>query len=307
MAASVQRSLRLTVMRVAVLGGNGQLGHDVMAAFNLNGDVVIALTHDDVEVTSQSSVARALVEARPDLVVNSAAFANVDGCEAEPARAFAVNSIGALNVAQVSDSLRAKLIYISTDYVFDGKEHIPYTEEHTPAPVNVYGNSKLSGEHFVQSINPRHFVVRVSGLYGVRPCRSKRGLNFVELMLKLSREREELRVVDDEFVTPTPTVEIAKQLVILSGTSDYGLYHATAEGSCSWYEFARAIFDLTDTKVRLERARPGEFPAKVPRPKYSVLENQALKQKSLNIFSPWQAGLENYLAQRDEKRSVIPV
>lgn len=306
MAASVQRSLRLTVMRVAVLGGNGQLGHDVMAAFNLNCDVVIVLTHDDVEVTSQSSVARALVEAQPDLVVNSAAFANVDGCEAEPARAFAVNSIGALNVAQVSDSLRAKLIYISTDYVFDGKEHIPYTEEHTPAPVNVYGNSKLSGEHFVQSINPRHFVVRVSGLYGVRPCRSKRGLNFVELMLKLSREREELRVVDDEFVTPTPTVEIARQLVILSGTSDYGLYHATAEGSCSWYEFARAIFDLTDTKVRLERARPGEFPAKVPRPKYSVLENQALKQKSLNIFSPWQAGLENYLAQRDQKHSVIP-
>jgi len=127
-------------------------------------------------------------------------------------------------------------------------------------------------------------VLRVSAIYGLQPCRAKGGLNFVELMLKLSREREELRVVDDEFVTPTPTVQIASQLVALSRSSDYGLYHGTAEGSCSWYEFAGEIFRAAGAKIRLERARPGEFPAKVPRPKYSVLENGALKAIHLNVL-----------------------
>lgn len=164
-------------------------------------------------------------------------------------------------------------------------------------PLNVYGNSKLAGEYFVRAENPRHFVVRVSGLYGSHPCRAKGNLNFVETMLKLGRERDELRVVNDEFVTPTPTVEVARQLVALSRTSDYGLYHATAEGECSWYEFAKAIFELSGTRVRLEAARPGEFPAKVARPKYSVLENAELKKKSRNIFQHWKKGLEHYLAR----------
>jgi dTDP-4-dehydrorhamnose reductase len=123
-------------------------------------------------------------------------------------------------------------------------------------------------------------------------------------MLKLSKEREELRVVDDEYVTPTPTLQIAQQLLALSRTSDHGVYHATAEGSCSWYEFAQSIFELTGTRVRLERARPGEFPIKVPRPKYSVLENAALKSKSLNLFTHWKEGLENYLARREQATAV---
>ncbi|HKR96770.1 MAG TPA: NAD(P)-dependent oxidoreductase, partial [Candidatus Angelobacter sp.] len=181
----------------------------------------------------------------------------------------------------------------------------PYTEDDSANPLNVYGNTKLSGEHFVRSINPRHFVVRVSAIYGENPCRAKGGLNFVELMLKLSQERPELRVVDDEFVTPTATAQIARQLVELSQSSHYGLYHATAEGSCSWYEFAAAIFELTGTKVRLERARPGEFPAKVPRPKYSVLENKALKSRSLNVFTPWQDGLSQYLANRQKLTALV--
>jgi dTDP-4-dehydrorhamnose reductase len=122
-------------------------------------------------------------------------------------------------------------------------------------------------------------------------------LNFVETMLKLGRERDEVKVVNDEFVTPTPTVEVARQLVVLSRTAEYGLYHATAEGECSWYDFAKAIFEISGTKVRLEPARPGEFPAKVARPKYSVLENAALKSKSRNIFQDWRKGLEQYLAR----------
>jgi dTDP-4-dehydrorhamnose reductase len=285
-------------MKIAVLGATGQLGRDVSGAFVAAGDTVTELGHDAVDIASMESVKSALSQSRFDIVVNTAAFHHVEKCEADPALAFAVNSLGARHVGQVTDSLGAKLVHISTDYVFDGKKQAPYTEQDAAAPLNVYGNSKLSGEFLVRCANPRHFVVRVSAIYGSTPCRAKGGLNFVELMLKLSREREELRVVDDEFVSPTATIEIARQLVVLSRTSEYGLYHATAEGSCSWYEFARAIIDTTDTNVRLERARPGEFPAKVPRPKYSVLENAALKDRALNVFGHWKKGLETYLANR---------
>ena len=148
------------------------------------------------------------------------------------------------------------------------------------------------------AITDKHFVVRTSGLYGKAPCRAKGGLNFIELMLKLAKERGEVRVVDDEMVTPTSTAELAQQMVQLSRSNRYGLYHATAEGSCSWYEFAQEIFALTDTPVRLKAAAPGEFPAKVARPKYSVLENRALKARGLNVFKPWQHALREYLGPR---------
>ena len=287
-------------MKVAVIGGNGQLGRDVALAFGDEGYTVASLTHQDVEVSSLESVRRALEATRPELVVNTSAFHHVEKCEAEPGLAFAVNAIGARNLAQATHESGATLLHISTDYVFDGLKKVPYVEEDAPVPLNAYGNTKLSGEFFVRCTNPRHFIVRTSAIYGANPCRAKGGLNFIELMLKLSRERNELRVVDDEFVTPTPTAQIARQLVVLSRSSDYGLYHATAEGSCSWFEFAAAIFELTKTRVALEPARPGEFPAKVQRPKYSVLENKALKSKSLNIFTHWKKGLENYLMQREQ-------
>jgi dTDP-4-dehydrorhamnose reductase len=293
-------------MKVAIIGGNGQLGRDVAAAFSAEGCAVTTFTHEDVEISSLESVRTSLGSLRPEVVVNTAAFHNVDKCEAEPGLAFAINGTGARNLAQVTEETGATILHVSTDYVFNGHKRSPYVEEDLPAPLNVYGNTKLSGEFFVRSINPRHFVVRTSAIYGENPCRAKGGLNFIELMLKLSKEREELRVVDDEFVTPTPTVQIARQLVALCRSSDYGLYHATAEGACSWYEFAAAIFELTKTKVRLEAAKPGEFPAKVPRPKYSVLENQALKSKSLNVFTHWKEGLENYLARRAQLANLIP-
>ena len=285
-------------MKVAVIGATGQLGRDVSDAFVAAGHDVTALGHHDVEISSLESVRNSLAPIRPDIVVNTAAFHHVEKCEAEPGRAFAVNSQGALNVAQATNSLAAKLVHVSTDYVFDGNQTVPYTEQDLPGPLNVYGNTKLSGEFFVRSNNPRHFVLRVSAIYGLHPCRAKGGLNFIELMLKLAGERDVLRVVNDEFVSPTSTVEIGRQMVALSQTDDYGLYHATAEGSCSWCEFAAAIFERNGTKVRLEQAGPGEFPAKVPRPKYSVLENRALKARSLNLFNHWSVGLDDYLRRK---------
>ena len=198
----------------------------------------------------------------------------------------------------------ATVAFVSTDYVFDGKKSSPYVETDVASPLNAYGITKLAGEHYTTASCRKHFILRVSAIYGLQPCRAKGGLNFVELMLKLSRERDKLRVVDDEFVTPTPTVQIAEQLVALSRSSAYGLYHGTAEGSCSWYEFAHEIFRVTGTRVRLEKAAPGEFPAKVQRPKYSVLENRALKAAHMNVFTDWRKGLADYLHARAARRHL---
>jgi len=285
-------------MKILVIGADGQLGTDVVKAFLANGDEVAAATHSDVELSDKESLEKYLADARPQVVVNTAAMHHVDKCEQDPAKAFAVNGLGARNLAAAAKEIGAKLVHVSTDYVFDGEKRTPYEESDAPRPLNSYGNSKLSGEYFVRATLPEHFVVRTSAIYGKSPCRAKGGLNFVELMLKLAKERDELRVVDSEIVTPTPTAEIATQIVALSGSDKYGLYHATAEGSCSWYEFAREIFALTNTKVKLSIAGPNEFPAKVPRPAYSVLENKALKARGLNVFRPWREGLVEYLGSR---------
>jgi dTDP-4-dehydrorhamnose reductase len=283
-------------MKIAVIGADGQLGVDVVNAFVRRGDEVSSLTHADIELSDIDSVSNRLKELRPNVVVNTAAMHHVENCEREPQKAFAVNGLGARNLALVLREIDATLIHLSTDYVFDGAKHSPYEETDVARPLNVYGNTKLSGEHFVRGVWDKHFVLRTSAIYGKSPCRAKGGLNFVELMLKLARERGKVRVVDSEFVTPTRTVEIAQQIVALSRSDAYGLYHATAEGSCSWYAFAGEIFRLTNTQVTLEVAGPNEFPAKVPRPLYSVLENRGLKSRGLSVFKPWQDGLREYLA-----------
>lgn len=283
-------------MRVAVFGAEGQLGSDVCARFESNGDDVRRLRHVDADVTSLSSVCRALSEFQPQVVVNSAAFHNVEKCQQDGAHAFAVNSSGAQNVSIAAAEMGAVVFYVSTDYVFGGSKRRPYVEEDLPDPLNVYGVSKLAGEHLVRNANPRHFILRTSAIYGVNPCRAKSGLNFVELMLKLGRERDEVKVVDSEFVSPTPAADIARQIVKLSQCDAFGLYHATAEGSCSWFEFAREIFEMAGLGACLKTATAGDFPTKVSRPAYSVLENQALKMIGLNEFQHWRDGLRSYLA-----------
>jgi dTDP-4-dehydrorhamnose reductase len=282
-------------MNVVVIGADGQLGSDVVSAFSAAGDAVTALTHAGIEIFEHESVHAALDALHPDVIVNTAAMHHVEQCEQDPSKAYAVNAIGARNLAQIANETGALLVHVSTDYVFDGCKRTPYEETDAPLPLNAYGNTKLAGEHFVRSVAARHQVLRTSGLYGKRPCRAKGGLNFVELMLKLARERGRVRVVQDEFVTPTFTAELAEQIVSLSRSDCTGLFHATAEGSCSWFEFAREIFSLTGTKVSLETASANEFPAKVPRPKYSVLENRALKDAGLNQLRPWRDGLRRYL------------
>ncbi len=283
-------------MKIAVIGANGQLGCDICSAFKKENDDVVELNHDAVEIADMDSVSGALKEIKPDVVINTAAMHNVEKCEADPLNSFRVNGIGARNLAMVCNDINSLLLHISTDYVFDGKKNTPYVETDRPVPLNIYGNTKLAGEHFIESIAKRFYIVRVSGIYGRNRCRAK-GLNFVDLMLKFSKERPEVRVVDDEILTPTCTLDISGQIVrLVKADGDCGVYHATAEGSCSWYEFAREIFAILKSGVKLNRALPGEFPLKVNRPKYSVLENKFLKGQNLNKMPHWKEGLKRYLS-----------
>jgi dTDP-4-dehydrorhamnose reductase len=221
----------------------------------------------------------------------------VEACEAEPARCFAVNGIGARNLAITCRDLGAHLVHFSTDYVFDGEKRAPYLETDMPMPLNVYGNTKLAGEHFVRTEYPGAAVVRVSGVYGVNPCRAKSGMNFIRLMLKLAAERDEIRVVDDEILSPTFTEDISAQCLLITGQRVSGMLHATSQGECSWYEFASRIFDRINARQKLQKARPGEFQAKVRRPAYSVLDNENLRLMGLDIMPPWEDALDRYLAR----------
>ena len=283
-------------MRIAVVGANGQLGTDICKAFRNHGDDVTEINHGQLDISIRADTFHTLKLASPDVVVNTAAMHQLDACEADPARSFAVNGIGAHNLALASQEYRFALVHISTDYVFDGVQKSPYVESDNPNPLNVYGNTKLAGEYFVRTTADKYFILRVSAIYGENRCRAKGGLNFVTLMLKLAGERDEVRVVDDEMVSPTFTVDIANQVVHMAQTSSYGLYHATSQSFCSWHQFAAKIFELTKVNVRLSVAQPEEFPIKVPRPKYSVLENMALQQNNLDIMPHWQDALERYLA-----------
>jgi dTDP-4-dehydrorhamnose reductase len=282
-------------MKIAVIGASGQLGSDVVTEYLKRGHEVAALTHEDTDISSADSLRNVLSGIQPAVIVNAAAMHNVENCEKDPLRAYEVNALGSRNLAVVARELDGKLVHVSTDYVFDGLKRLPYVESDTATPLNVYGNTKLAGEAYIRGTTRKYFILRTSALYGRKPCRAKGGKNFVDLMLKLAGERDELRVVNDEIVSPTSTEELARQIAVLSETDSYGLYHATAEESCSWYEFAKTIFEMANTTVNLKIAGPNEFPAKVPRPKYSVLENEGLKKLGLNSFRTWREGLTSYL------------
>jgi len=288
-------------MKIAVIGADGQLGTDICKALDKTDHSLTRLTIAHIDVADMDSVSRVLEESSPQLIINTAAFHHVEKCEEETARAFEVNALGPRSLAKVCNRIDAALMHISTDYVFDGKKKAPYIETDAPMPLNVYANTKLSGEYFVRATANKYYILRVSGIYGKSPCLGKGGVNFVELMLKLSRSRDEIRVVDDEILTPTSTVEIGNQIVkMIDCNAQYGLYHATAEGECSWYEFAGEIFNITKPNIKFNKAAPGEFAVKVNRPSYSVLENKFLKDQGINIMRHWKEGLREYLTGKNE-------
>ena len=280
-------------MRLMIIGADGQLGTDLVYQFRSNHDL-IPLTHEDGDIADFGAV-QALVEThRPDIIINTAAFHNVPVCEVQPLRAFEVNALGARNLAMAAEPKGIKLVQISTDYVFDGLKHSPYTESDCPNPLNVYANTKLAGEYFIQSDCRDYMILRVSGIYGKTRCIGK-GSNFINTMLRLYREGQSIRVVTDEVLTPTSTVEISRQLEAMIEANCHGLYHVTAEGSCSWHEFARSIFEILEWPAEVQEARVADFPPTVKRPHYSVLENSRLKQAGINRMKDWKEALNEFL------------
>ncbi|MBC8117379.1 MAG: dTDP-4-dehydrorhamnose reductase, partial [Candidatus Saccharimonas sp.] len=244
------------------------------------------------------SIAKALDAARPTHVINCAAYNLVDKAEDEPEAAHRVNSIGPRNLAEWCAARGAVLMHISTDYVFgaDRTRQMPLGEADPTGPVSVYGQSKLEGELAVRSLCPRHFVVRTCGLYGHRAARDKG--NFVETMLRLGRERPELRIVGDQRCTPTSTADLARALVSLLQTDAFGLYHATNTGDCSWFEFACEIFRLANIPVKTTPMTAAEYGAKARRPDYSVLDCSKLANVLDRPMPSWQDALARYLANR---------
>ena len=285
-------------MRVLITGANGQLGSDLCRV--LKQVEVIPLTHVEIEIADMDSVRSAFHKYKPEVIINTAAYVRVDDCETEQGKAFKINALGARNVAVVAQELGAKLVHISTDYVFGGEKEprtIPYTEFDTPIPPNVYGRSKLAGENFVRHLCPRHFIIRSSGLFGVAGASGKGG-NFVETMLRLAKERDELRVVNDQVFSPTYTRDLAEKIAQLIETGYYGIFHITNKGSCSWYEFAREILRLAGLKTPVIPITSDRYPQIARRPRYSVLDNYHLRLLGIDDMRPWQEALKNYMISK---------
>lgn len=282
-------------MSILVIGANGQLGTDLCQVLR-NFDVV-PLTHAEIEITKMNSVKEAFEKYKPNIVINTAAYIRVDDCEGDPDRAFQVNALGARNVAVLAHEQGAKLVNISTDYVFGGDRESrdkPYTEFDTPIPSNLYGESKVAGEYLVQHLCARHFIVRTSALFGTKGASGKGG-NFVETMLRLAKEKEELKVVNDQIFSPTYTKDLAKKIVQLIETEYYGIFHITNKGSCSWYEFAEEILKLAGLKTPLIPITSDQYPQTARRPQFSVLDNYHLRLLGMDDMRPWREALKDYL------------
>ena len=276
-------------MKILITGANGQLGKDLTEFLKSKNFSIYPFSSKELDVTNLDLTIKIIKEIKPNILINCAAYTAVDDCEKNIQRAFLVNGIGAKNVAIASQIVNAKLFHISTDYVFDGKKTSPYTEYDLPNPISFYGKSKYFGEIFLKEHCLKFFILRVSGVYG------KYGKNFVKTIINLAREKDEIRVVNDQHVTPTSTIEICKLIYELIPTEHYGLYHATCEGECTWFEFAKFIFNELNIKTKLIPCTTDEFPRPAKRPKNSVLENFNLKLIGYNTFSHWTNAIKNFL------------
>jgi dTDP-4-dehydrorhamnose reductase len=283
-------------MRIAILGANGQLGSDIVAAARAAGIDVCAATRTEADVTEGDCVSAYVAALRPDWVVNTTAWTDLAGCEREPMRALAVNAGGALNAARAAHDAGARFAQVSTDYVFDGGKGAPYIEGDARRALNVYGASKLAGEDLAAQGCPGALIVRVAGLFGVAGASGKGG-NFVETMLRLQREGKPIRVVADQVTSPTHTADVAGALLGLLEGDASGEHHLAAAGSCSWHEFAAAVFEIAEIDTKVEPMTAAEFGGPVRRPAFS-----ALASKRLAALPHWRDGLERYLRLKGHVR-----
>jgi dTDP-4-dehydrorhamnose reductase len=280
-------------LKVAVIGSTGQLGQDLMRVF---GEEPVGFAHQDLDVTDEASVASAIRSLEPDWVLNTAAFHRVDDCEVNPTLTFAVNAVGALNVARAAADVGSGVVFYSTDYVFGGQNRErghPYEEGDRPHPLSVYGTSKVAGEQLVMQANTRHLVVRSAGLYGT--ATSRKGWTFPELMLNKARTDGVIRVVTDQVLSPTFTADLAQKTKELIEHNAVGLFHLTNAGECSWFEFAQGALDIAGVEAKMEPISTGQLQQRARRPSYSALTTARLGAVGLSPMRPWQEALSDYL------------
>jgi dTDP-4-dehydrorhamnose reductase len=282
---------------IVLIAANGQLGTDL--ARTLTDVRLTGLTHADLDVTDDARVRKMLTDLRPDVVINTSAFHKVDICEDEPEASFAVNATAPYRLARLAAELDFTLVHFSSDYVFEGSTPTPRKEDDLAKPTSVYGVSKLAGENLVRSSCPRHFVIRSTGLYGLAGASGKGG-NFVETMMRLGKSGNPVRVVNDQVMTPTANADLAVAVHDLlrhesEGKVEHGLYHVTSAGSCSWYEFAKTIYEISGLSVDLSPIKTSESGAKAKRPTYSVLAHDKWLSAGFPELRLWRDALTDYL------------
>lgn len=278
-------------MKVIVTGASGQLGYDIIKQLNVNSDEVFGADLPEVDITDEACVEAFFESVKPDAVIHCAAFTNVDGAESEKEICRAVNYVGSLNVAKSAEKYGAKLVYISTDYVFDGKGTEPFETDSAKAPCNHYGLTKLEGEKAVLENCTRAFIVRISWVFGVN------GKNFVKTMLRLAKERDELTVVCDQIGSPTYTPDLSKLICEMIKTEKYGVYHATNEGYCSWAEFASEIMTLAGEKTKIIPVASSEYKTVAVRPLNSRMSKKSLEEAGFAKLPAWQDALARFLKE----------
>jgi len=278
-------------MKIFITGCNGQLGRALNKIYEK--DEQVKLINTDVEqldITNIAQVVTMITQEKPDVIVNCAAHTGVDSCETDIENAYKINAIGARNLSIAAVKVGAKIVHISTDYVFDGNGTEAYSEFAKTNPQGVYGKTKLAGEKFVEQFAQKYFIIRTAWLYG-------EGKNFVKTMLKLSETNQIISVVDDQFGTPTSTKEVAKMIKHLIPTDNYGLFHGTCEGSCSWAEFAKEIFRLAQKNVEVKGIPTTEYPTPAKRPAFSVLNNTLLQLTTDFKFCNWEKAIAEYIEE----------
>ena len=279
-------------MKVLVTGVKGQLGYDVVNELTKRGHEAVGVDIEEMDITDASSVEKVIKEAKVDAVIHCAAYTAVDAAEENVELCRKVNVNGTENIAKVCAELDIKMIYISTDYVFDGQGETPWEpDDPHKAPLNVYGQSKYDGELAVQKYLEKYYIVRIAWVFGVN------GNNFIKTMLRVGKQNGAAKVVDDQIGSPTYTVYLAVLLVDMEETDKYGVYHATNEGLCSWYEFACEIFKQAGLEVNVTPVKSGEFPVKAARPSNSRMSKEKLTENGFNRLPSWQDALGRYLKE----------
>lgn len=287
-------------MRIMITGASGQLGlalNELMLEIEdyevLRTDAIACedTSIKTLDITNEAEVTDYVERIRPQVIINCAAFTAVDLCESEQEKAYHVNAVGPKNLSVAAEHVGAKLVHISTDYVYDGQGKRPYTEEDLPNPVSVYGSTKLAGDEFIKANCSKYFILRTAWVYG-------EGKNFVRTMLRLAQTNTKVRVVSDQYGSPTSAAELARVILYLIKTESYGLYHATCEGSTSWYDFAVTIFKEAGLTVEVEPISTSEYKAPARRPLYSVLDNKALRERHSYVMLDWKEAFQEYIRKQ---------